>query len=47
MYTAGAIAYARKAPNPNPLIFGYHEIFHTLVVAAAASHYAAIWMTIT
>ena len=42
MYTAGAIIYAMGRPNPAPATFGYHEIFHALVVAAAASHFAVV-----
>ncbi|MDQ2940208.1 MAG: hemolysin III family protein [Actinomycetota bacterium] len=42
LYTAGAVIYACERPNPWPRTFGYHEIFHTLVVAAAATHYAVI-----
>jgi hemolysin III len=42
MYTAGAVIYALGRPDPSPTVFGYHEIFHVLVVAAAASHFAAI-----
>src|SRR6476659_1474042 len=42
LYTAGAVVYAVQRPNPNPAIFGYHEIFHALVIAAAAAHFAAI-----
>lgn len=38
MYTAGAVVLGLKRPNPWPRIFGYHEIFHALVVAAAACH---------
>jgi hemolysin III len=41
-YTAGAIVYARRRPDPWPTVFGYHEIFHALVIAAAASQYASI-----
>jgi hemolysin III len=41
-YTIGAIAYARRSPNPRPAIFGYHEVFHALVVAAAYLHYGAV-----
>jgi len=47
MYTIGAVTYARKWPDPAPLTFGYHEIFHVLVVAAAACHYAAVWITVS
>jgi hemolysin III len=42
LYTAGAIVYARQSPDPNPAVFGYHEIFHILVIAAAAAHFAAV-----
>lgn len=42
LYTAGAIVYARERPNPRPAVFGYHEIFHVLVIVAAACHYAVI-----
>jgi hemolysin III len=42
LYTAGAAIYASERPNPWPKVFGYHEIFHVLVVMAAALHYAVI-----
>ena len=42
LYTIGALAYAFKRPNPRPHIFGYHEIFHLLVVGAAVTHFVAI-----
>jgi hemolysin III len=42
LYTLGAVAYARQRPNPVPGVFGYHEVFHALVIAAAALHYAVI-----
>jgi len=42
LYSAGALVYARKRPDPVPTVFGYHEIFHVLVVAAAALHFAVI-----
>jgi hemolysin III len=42
MYTVGAVIYATKRPNPAPTVFGYHEIFHALVVAAAAAHFAVV-----
>lgn len=41
-YTIGAVIYAVKKPNPWPLIFGYHEIFHLLVIFGAAFHFIAI-----
>jgi hemolysin III len=42
LYSVGAIIYATKRPNPVPTVFGYHEIFHALVIAAAALHYAVV-----
>jgi hemolysin III len=42
LYTAGAIVYARRRPDPAPSVFGYHELFHALVVAAAACQYVAV-----
>ena len=42
LYTAGAVVYATQRPNPNPRVFGYHEVFHLLVIAAAAAHFTAI-----
>jgi hemolysin III len=42
LYTAGAIVYARRSPDPRPEVFGYHEIFHLLVIAAAACQFAAV-----
>jgi hemolysin III len=42
LYTVGAVVYARQRPDPVPGVFGYHEIFHALVIAAAALHYAVV-----
>jgi hemolysin III len=42
LYTAGAIVYATQRPDPNPRVFGYHEVFHALVILAAAAQFAAI-----
>lgn len=41
-YTAGAIVYAVKRPDPLPRIFGYHELFHALTLVALACQYVAI-----
>ena len=41
-YTAGAIVYALRRPNPVPGVFGYHELFHALVIVAVGLQYAAI-----
>jgi hemolysin III len=42
LYTVGAVVYVRKRPDPVPAVFGYHEVFHVLVITAAALQYAAI-----
>ena len=42
LYTIGAVVYATQRPNPNPKVFGYHEVFHALVIAAAAAHFTAV-----
>jgi hemolysin III len=42
LYTAGAVVYATQRPDPFPRTFGYHEVFHALVIAAAAAQFAAI-----
>jgi hemolysin III len=41
-YTAGAIVYARRRPDPVPAVFGYHEVFHALTLVALACQYVAI-----
>jgi hemolysin III len=43
LYSLGGLAYAKRAPNPIPAVFGHHEVFHCLVLTAAACHYAVIW----
>jgi hemolysin III len=42
LYSAGAAVYALRRPNPVPDVFGYHEVFHALVIAAAIPHYAVV-----
>jgi hemolysin III len=42
LYSVGAVIYARERPDPIPAVFGYHEIFHVLVIGAAALHFAVI-----
>ena len=42
LYTVGAIVYARRRPDPVPTVFGYHEIFHALVILAAALQDAVV-----
>lgn len=41
-YSAGAIVYARRRPDPFPRVLGYHEVFHLLTLVAAGCQYAAI-----
>jgi len=46
LYTAGALSYRRRRPDPYPSIFGYHEVFHVFVCAAATCQYIAITLFI-
>ena len=41
IYSLGAAVYATQRPNPFPRVFGYHEVFHLMVIAAAALHFRA------
>jgi len=42
LYTLGALVYAFKRPDPVPHVFGYHELFHALVIAAVGCQYAVM-----
>jgi hemolysin III len=42
VYSIGALIYATKRPDPFPAVFGYHEVFHLLVLVAAALQYAVV-----
>jgi hemolysin III len=42
LYSVGAGVYAARRPNLWPRTFGFHEVFHTLVIAAAVVHFIAI-----
>jgi hemolysin III len=44
-YTAGAVIYALRRPNPSPRWFGFHEVFHALTLLAFITHYAAVSIT--
>ena len=46
VYSLGAIGYGLKFPKLNPEIFGFHEMFHLLVVIAAILHFIAIYSLI-
>jgi len=47
LYTAGALSYHRRRPDPFPSVFGYHEVFHAFVCAAATCQFIAIAVFIT
>ena len=47
LYTAGALSYHRRRPDPYPAVFGYHEVFHACVCAAASCQYVAIALFLT
>jgi hemolysin III len=42
LYTVGAVVYAAQRPNPWPRVFGFHELFHAFVIAAAVCHFVAM-----
>lgn len=42
VYSAGAVVYAWQRPDPWPRVYGFHEVFHTLVIAAAIVHFVAM-----
>lgn len=47
LYTAGAVVYARRSPNPHPQWFGYHEIFHACTIVAYLVQFAAVAIAVT
>jgi hemolysin III len=46
LYTAGAAVLAARRPDPLPETFGYHEVWHTMVLVASALHYILIWRVV-
>jgi hemolysin III len=46
LYCAGAVVYALKRPQLWPNVFGYHEVFHILVIAASAVYFVFILATV-
>lgn len=42
LFTTGAVVYARQSPDPSPAIFGFHEVFHALVIAGVILHLGMI-----
>lgn len=47
VYSVGALVYALKRPDPLPRTFGYHEVFHAIVVAASLLAYAHVWSVVS
>jgi hemolysin III len=45
LYSAGAVVYATRRPDPSPRWFGFHEVFHALTLLAFAAHYVAVSFT--
>jgi hemolysin III len=41
-YSLGSVVYARRWPDPHPRVFGYHEVFHVLVVLGSLLHFSVI-----
>ncbi len=46
LYTTGAIVLLRNKPNPNPRVFGYHEIWHSFTLGASACHFAMVFLIV-
>jgi hemolysin III len=46
LYTLGAIVFAVKRPDPNPAVFGYHEVWHAFTAGASLCHYSAVLLLI-
>src|SRR5712691_1993652 len=46
LYTAGSIVLATRRPNPRPAVFGYHEIWHSMVVGATACHFTVVLLVL-
>ena len=47
VYSVGAVVFARRRPDPVPTVFGYHELFHALVLLAGACFYVAVARTVS
>jgi hemolysin III len=46
LYTTGAIVLATHRPDPSPAVFGYHEVWHAMVVGASLCHFAAVFLVV-
>ena len=42
LYSGGALMLGARWPDPSPRVFGYHEVWHTLVTAAVAVHFVLV-----
>lgn len=47
LYTIGAVAFFLQRPDPNPAVFGYHEVWHSFTVAAGVCHFAMVALITT
>jgi hemolysin III len=47
LYTAGAVVFGLRRPNPIPLVFGFHEIWHALVISGSLCHYILMLLILT
>lgn len=46
-YTVGAVIFGRRRPDPRPLVFGYHEVWHACTVVAGVLHFGMVWSIAT
>ena len=46
VYSVAALVYARRRPDPWPATFGYHEVFHALVLLAGACFYGCVALVV-
>ncbi len=44
VYSVGFVVFVIEKPNPRPGVFGFHELWHLLVIIAAALHYLLIYL---
>jgi hemolysin III len=47
LYTAGAVVFGLQRPNPIPQVFGFHEVWHALVIGGSLCHYILFLMILT
>ena len=44
LYTVGAVLFALRRPDPNPRVFGYHEVWHSMVIGGSLCHYVMVML---